>query len=86
METKKTKKTKEEILEQQRNAEGIPITDYIGKDGYVWRMIETAMEEYANSKIEKAIELAIDCSPYIHTEEQKRICKEITLTELEKVH
>lgn len=40
-------KTAEQILEQQVNAQNYPITDYIGKDGYVWKMILKAMEEYA---------------------------------------
>lgn len=39
--------TKKEILLKQRNAENAPLTNYIGTDGYVWKMIENAMEEYA---------------------------------------
>jgi hypothetical protein len=41
-------KTKEEILSSQCNANGQPITNYIGQDGYVWKLILRAMQEYAN--------------------------------------
>ena len=43
--------TKKEILLKQRNAENAPLTDYIGTDGYVWKMIENAMEEYHQDKL-----------------------------------
>ena len=43
--------TKKEILLKQRNAENAPLTDYIGTDGYVWKMIENAMEEYHQAKL-----------------------------------
>jgi len=39
-------KTAEEILEVQENAEGRLITKYISKDGYIWKMILNAMEQY----------------------------------------
>ena len=42
---------KKEILLKQRNAENAPLTDYIGTDGYVWKMIENAMEEYHQDKL-----------------------------------
>ena len=43
--------TKKEILLKQRNAENAPLTNYIGTDGYVWKMIENAMEEYHQDKL-----------------------------------
>ena len=43
--------TKKEILLKQRNAKNAPLTDYIGTDGYVWKMIENAMEEYHQDKL-----------------------------------
>ena len=43
--------TKKEILLKQRNIENAPLTDYIGTDGYVWKMIENAMEEYHQDKL-----------------------------------
>lgn len=48
--------TKKEILLKQRNAENAPLTNYIGTDGYVWKMIENAMEEYAQQV--KSVDLA----------------------------
>jgi len=47
-------KSKSEILEQQENAQGNKITEYIGKDGYVWQMILNAMEEYAQQQVNVA--------------------------------
>jgi len=43
--------TKKEILLKQRNSENAPLTNYIGTDGYVWKMIENAMEEYHQAKL-----------------------------------
>ena len=43
--------TKKEILLKQKNAENAPLTSYIGVDGYVWKMIENAMEEYHQAKL-----------------------------------
>ena len=43
--------TKKEILLKQINAENVPLTDYISTDGYVWKMVENAMEEYHQAKL-----------------------------------
>lgn len=41
-------KTKEEILKSQENAMNINITHYLSEDGYVWKMILKAMQEYTD--------------------------------------
>lgn len=43
--------TKKEFLLKQKNAQDIPLTDYLSTDGYLWQMIENAMEEYAQDKV-----------------------------------
>ena len=41
---------KTEILKNQTNSQGAKLTDFISPDGYVWKMIENAMERYAESQ------------------------------------
>jgi hypothetical protein len=48
-------KTKAEILSSQCSANGQPITNYIGQDGYVWKLILRAMQEYADQETTKVI-------------------------------
>jgi hypothetical protein len=45
--------TAEEILKKQTNAEDRPITKYLSSDGFIWKMILKAMEEYAEQQVEK---------------------------------
>ena len=40
--------TKDEILENTLNAQGFPITAYVSKDGFVWKMFLKAMQEYSD--------------------------------------
>lgn len=47
---KETIKTKEEILENTLNEQGLPITAYVSKDGFVWKMFLNAMQEYADQQ------------------------------------
>lgn len=38
--------TKTEILKNITNSQGAKLTEYISPDGFVWKMIENAMEQY----------------------------------------
>ena len=40
--------SKEEILRNQSNANSVGITAYLSEDGYIWKMILKAMQEYSN--------------------------------------
>lgn len=48
-------KTKEEILLSVKNANNNLLTNYISPDGYVWKMILEAMQEYADQEVNKVI-------------------------------
>lgn len=61
------KETKDDILCSIKNANCNNITDYIGKDGYVWAMILVAMDKYSivkmieeNKSLLKMAELHMD--------------------------
>lgn len=51
-------KTAEKILYEQRNANDNMITDYISKDGYVWKMIESAIKQAQKESWNEAVESA----------------------------